>query len=243
MKKYFKFLGGVICATIILGSTGFIFAQTANDGATNPVLGQVQSTIKEKAQQQLEKINELRTAAQEKGKVKAEKEYAKVDQIKDNLKKEAATKIIEQLKRTNAVWTDHFTNVLNQLEAVLAKIQTRADKVANNGGDITAVTTAITTAKTAIATARTAVATQAQKTYTIDTTKLTTTTAVTTTTGQGQLIKNFRNQFKAQHEQLKTDLTNIRDGVMREARKAVQDIVHVLSGIPNVDKEPKNNNQ
>jgi hypothetical protein len=60
----------------------------------------------------------------------------------------------------------------------------------------------------------------------------------TTTAGQNQLIINLRAQFKTLKDQLKKDLTSLRDGLMEDARSAAQKALEELSKVPNVDAEP-----
>ncbi len=264
MKKFTTLLSFLVCALVVVCSANIVIAEDNNgsDGtagqiegstgipADSPVnnvknakekLEQARELLKERASQQLDKIKKLRDNAQENMKERVQKAKEKIDQVKDARKKEAANKIIEQLKHTNQVWTDHFTNVLNQLDAVLQKIQTRTDKAVANGKDMSVVNTAITSAKTAVEAARTAVAIQAAKIYAVDTTLIVATSPTSTTNEQNQLLRGLRDQFKIQKDQLKTDLNNIRDGVVKDARTSVHNIVQTLSDIPDINNEPEDN--
>jgi len=183
------------------------------------------------------KIKEARTNAQARVKAAREEGKKKIQELKDTKKREAATKIVAQLDRINKNWTDHFTKVLDRLDAVLQKIKSRSEKAAANGKDISTVTTAITDAQAKIDAARTAVAAQAQKTYVLDTTVI----VDPNTSGQDNLMAGLRTQFKTLKEQLHKDLTTLRDGAMKDARKAVADVLLKLSNIPGVDGELQEN--
>ena len=145
----------------------------------------------------------------------------KISKLRDEKKKQIAARLDEQLSRLNVQWTDHFSNVLSRLSEILGKIELRADKAESNDGDVSAARTAIQNAKTAIESARTAVEVQAKKTY------------IAAFTSENELGA----AFKTVKEQLRTDLAGLRDGLIKDARKAVQDVFQLLLQIPGVDKE------
>lgn len=145
----------------------------------------------------------------------------KISKLRDEKKKQIATRLDEQLARLNAKWTDHFNNVLNRLSEILSKVELRADKAQTAGKDVSAARTAIGNAKTAIESARAAVETQAKKTYTA-------TFSSETELGAA---------FKAVREQLHEDLFGLRDGAMKSAREAVQNALQALKGVPKVDED------
>lgn len=163
----------------------------------------------------------------------------KLMEIQDRQKQKLAAQIANQFDHINKVWTDHFTNVLNRLEAILEKIKNRADKAAANSQDASGVDAAIKNAETAILTARAAVETQAKKTYAVDLTAVNSGIATTTTAmGQNKLIINLRAQFKTLRDQLREDLFELRDGAIKDSRTAVQDALQALTKVPKVDEEP-----
>ncbi|MDP1707234.1 MAG: hypothetical protein Q8L30_01655 [bacterium] len=201
--------------------------------------------VREEAKARMEKAREeakmRMETAREEAKVRAETQREKARErltdIRDKKKQELALKLAEQFDRLNKKWTDNFIQQLDHYGSVLLKIQERADIAATNGKDIASTTAAIQSAKTAIESARTAVIAQAAKTYTLDTSSIATTVATTTSSGQDELMKGLRTQFQSLHKTLFSDLTALRDGVMKNARAAVQGALQTLSQIPNVDDD------
>src|SRR3989344_3136231 len=181
----------------------------------------------------IQRIEELRTKAQENIKEKREAAKVRMRQIKDTTKQNATDRILNQMEKLNQVWTNHFTNVLDRLDAVLEKIKSRKDKASANGKDVSLVIEAITKAEASIDAARVALEIQAQKTYVVDPATISQETA--TQEGQNNLISDFRTQFKALRELLFGDLTSLRDGAMKDARDSIKDVVKILSEIPGVD--------
>ncbi len=169
------------------------------------------------------RVEAARETAKEAVKVKREELKKRLGEIKDERKKAAATRLDEQMNRLNERWTTHFTDVLDHLDDVLGKIQIRADKAVSLGKDVSAVKTAVDAAKVAIASARTAVETQAKKTY------------IATITSDAKLGE----AFKSVRDQLHKDLTDLRDGPVKNARDAVQNAARSLGGVPKVDDEPE----
>ncbi len=146
---------------------------------------------------------------------------AKLKQVKDEKKKQAADNLFERLGALNEKWATHFTNVLERYDATLAKVESRRDKAHAAGKDVAAVNAALQEANAAIAGARTAAEVQAKKTY-----------QVTVTTDA-----RLRAAFQASHVALKKDLMDLRDGAMKSAREAVQKAIQALRGIPGVDDD------
>ena len=155
--------------------------------------------------------------------------------IADKQKQEMASRLATQADQINKQWVGHFINVLDRYDAILGKIQERADIAASGGKDVSGATTALIAAKTAVASARTAVEAQAAKTYTVDTSTLPT-TATSTPTGQTKLIQSLRSAILAVHKALFKDLTTLRSGPMTDARKTVQKAIQALTAVKNVDE-------
>jgi len=217
-------------AGVLLFSATFIYAETSN-------LDNLMSGAKTRSLQVKQQIQQVREQAQNNVKQRKLDLQKKIGQIRDQKKQDAANRIQDQLNHVNQVWTDHFTLVLDRLDAVLQKIKSRAEKALANGRDTSKVTAAIQKAETTIASARTAVADQAKKTYTVDATSIT--SDASDASEQNNLISKLRTQFKAQKDQLFKDLTSLRDGLMKDAKNDVQSIFQALSQVPNVDKEPE----
>lgn len=206
-------------------------------------------TAREEAKQKMEtqreetksRIEAKREEAKNKMEVQREKAKQRLSDIRDKKKQEMAAKIADQFDNLNKRWTDKFTEQLGRLGEILLKIQERSDIASTNGKDITATNAAIQSATTAIATAQTEVTAQAAKTYVLDTSSVTTTVATTTTNGQDELMRGLRTQFQTLHKALFKDLYALRDGVMKDARGAVQNALQTLGKIPKVDDDSNDN--
>jgi hypothetical protein len=174
-----------------------------------------------------------------KAKMEAQREKArqKLSEIKDKEKQQKAERVADQFDNLNKKWTGHFTQQLDKLGNVLIKIQERADIAARNGKDIAAVSIAIQSSKTAIEVAQVAVSAQAAKTYVLSSSSITTASSVTTSSGQNELINALKTQFQGMHKAIFKDLYALRDGVMKDARKSVQDALQILGQIPKVDED------
>lgn len=182
-----------------------------------------------------ERMETARADAQARMKAQQEKAQQRVMEIRDKAKQQMAERLAKQFDKQNATWTDHFMKLLDRFDAILVKIQERANIAAGNGKDITSTTAAISSAKTTIVTARTAVTTQAAKTYALNPSAIATTTVATTTpSGQEELMRSLRSSFKGLHNTLFKDLFALRDGPMADARRAVQNAIQTLGKIPGV---------
>jgi hypothetical protein len=179
-----------------------------------------------------ERVQTLRQETQTTMATQRERVTQRVAEIKDKVRQVRAQKLSGQFDNLNATWTDHFMNLLDRYEAIVQKIQTRADIAAGTGKDVTAVTAAIQTAKTAISDARAEVTTQVAKTYTPT---VADSEETTTQADQEVIIKNLRESFQNLHSTLFNDLFALRDGAMKNTRTAVQSALQSLSAIPGVD--------
>src|SRR3989338_1384790 len=200
MQKIQKYTLVATTSFILLASAGFISAQSTNATSKLDNLLQMAQQRADNAQQRLQQI---RDDVQTRIKDAHQKAQEKISQIKDKSKQDTATRIQNQLDHVNQVWTDYFSNVLDRLDAVLQKIQSRADKASQNGQDVTAVTTAIQNANDKIAAARTVVANQAQNTYEVDATSIS--DADSAASSQSSLVSQLRDQFKSLKDQLFSD--------------------------------------
>lgn len=153
--------------------------------------------------------------------------------IKNKVKQQMAEQLAGQFGNLNQTWTDHFSNLLDQYAAILQRIQDRANVAAGTGQDISSTTAAIQAAQTAITNARAAVATQAAKSYTLTASTIPT-TATSTPAGQLRILRALRKSFQTLHKDLFRDLFALRDGPMKDVRKAVQDALRTLRSIPGV---------
>ena len=191
--------------------------------------------IREKANVRIgefkEKIQTRREETKEKIEVKKRELKERTSRIKDEKKRNAADKIFNQLNHINEQWVKHFENMLSKLEEILTKVESRAAEAAAGGKDVSKVNSAITAAKTAIANAKSAVEIQAGKVYSVATSSV----AVGATSTDAAIVSQLRGSFKSSSEQLRKDLFNLRDGVMKEARQAVHNAFKALRGVKGIE--------
>lgn len=218
-------IGVVSTAAALLLSASVAFAQGQSGQAAQNAAGGNRATT-------------TAATAREAAQTRVEAQRAKVVQrlldIQDKVKQQLAENIAGQFDALNAKWTDHFTNVLDRYDALLGKIQARADIAAGKGKDVASTTAAIQSAETAITAARTAVLAQAAETFTFDASTIPA-TATSTPSGQEKIMQSLRKSFQTLHNSLFQDLFALRDGVMRDARMAVQNALQTLGQIPGVD--------
>lgn len=154
------------------------------------------------------------TIAQKKDELKT-----KISAVKDEAKKKILEKVYNNINALNERLTKHYVNILNRIEVVLKKIETRAQIAKENGRNVVGVETAITTAKNAILTSRTAIDAQTQKTYEL---QITTENAL-------------RNNVGVARKLLQSDLTKVRQTVAA-AHQAVKNAAVKLAQIAKVDE-------
>jgi hypothetical protein len=179
----------------------------------------VSSTTRDSVRDRLEE-------AKERMEDRREKMREHITSIADKRKQEMAAKLSEKFDKINTEWTGHFTKQLDRLDAIVAKIVERA--AAGRGTADTAG--AVQKAKDAIAAARTAVAAQAAKTYVVDISTLPVVTATSTNSGQDKIVQGLRKSFQTLHTGLFKDLFALRDGAMKDARRAVAAAAKTLEG-------------
>lgn len=182
---------------------------------------EIKKELDNKKEEAKKRLEEMRQKAKTEIDAKRTEFKKRAEQIRDEKKKNVALKLDAGLKHINEQWTTHFSKVLDRLSEILGKVELRAEKAKANDKNIMAVTTAVENAKQAIAAAKTAVEAQVQKSY------------VATFASEDKL----RDTFKEQRNKLHQDLFGLRDGLIKEARKAVQDALQSLRGVPKVDEE------
>lgn len=143
----------------------------------------------------------------------------KLGKIKDERKKAVVEKINNQIAELNTRQMNHFSNLLDQLDKILVKINERVEIVAVNGRDVTLARTAMENARTAIAAAREAIVVQSGKVYAI---------GITTEDKLGADVGKTR-------QLVHTDIVGVREKV-KAAREAVHKAAVTLAQIPRVDE-------
>jgi hypothetical protein len=162
---------------------------------------------------------------------KREEMKTKIDALKEKLrerlrerigerKRAIVEKIYDRINVLNERMTDHYMDVLDHLEKVLERIESRTAKAKLNGRDVTSVESAIEKAHQAINTAREAVKAQAEKVYQPP--------EITTEA-------NLKLDVGKLRQQLHDDLRAV-EKLVKDARDAVRQAAVALAQIPKVDE-------
>lgn len=146
-----------------------------------------------------------------------------IDQIKDPAKRSLAIEIINEHQQVNLAWTNYFTDVLNQLDLVLAKIKNQAEMLREKGTDVTKLDTAIANADRAISVARINLGGQISKSYMPNVSKV----------NPATVTSDLRVQLKLLRDGLLSDFISMKDGSIKDARQAVVLALQALASIPN----------
>lgn len=185
--------------------------------------------IKEKREGLLESIQEKRDLFKEefearKDEVKAKREEAKekfqesLKKIKDEAKRAKVETIANTIPEINIKTTDRASEQVKKIETVLVAIESRTDKAAASGIDVSKVRALISSAETAIASARAAIVVQVGKTYSV--------TIVSDTTVKSTL-ETTRDGFRAD--------VKIMNTAIKAAHEATRKAAEALKTIPNID--------
>lgn len=210
--------------------------------ATTTTRAELKSAAQERMEASREEAKQKMETAREEAKArvqdKKEKAEQRLKEIQDKTKQQMAQKLAAQFENLNERWASRFMNLLDKYDSLVQKMENRSAIAAGNGKDVTAADAAIESAKAAITAARAAVITQAAKTYTLDISSVAVATGATTTAShQSALVKSLRDSFKNLHDILFKDLFALRDGQMKDARKAVQDALQTLGKVQGVDEK------
>lgn len=143
----------------------------------------------------------------------------RLQEVRDERKKQVTEKVYDRFHALNERLTNHFSAVLAQIEEVLERIESRADKAEANGLNVIIVMTAITDARNAIDGARQGVEVQAGNVYSIE------------VTGE----EGLKAVVKATRDSLRNDLVTLRSDVF-SVRDAVREAAVALAQIPRVDE-------
>ncbi len=139
-------------------------------------------------------------------------------------KQEVAVRIAGKVNDVNQRLIDHYIRHLQRLDAIVNKIETRAERMQQQGADIEDVTAAIKHAREQIAAARKQVNVQKSTVYAV---------ALAEADPLGTLISDMWQQFVSDQKEL-------REGVLRDARKAVVEALTALQevALPSVAPSP-----
>ncbi len=191
---------------ISLFLSDIVFSQTTT--TSTPEEGGSQIVTTSTSTPQLEKIKE-----------RLEKVKKNIAKIKNKTKRTIAEKIYLRINELNQKLTDHYLNVLDQLQKVLVGITERADRSASRGIDVSLAREKINLAQEAIDKAKEEVQKQKDKIYELP--------QVSTETKLKSAVGNIRKQF---HSDIKAV-----EAMVKEARdithKAVTTLVQNIKGI------------
>jgi hypothetical protein len=140
--------------------------------------------------------------------------------IKDENKRARVENISNNFAEINISVTTRASGIVDQIETVLVSIESRTDKAATNGADVTKVRASIVVAETAIADARVAIAAQVAKVYE---------TSITSDATVKNSLQSTRDQFRADLQAMNTKI--------KAAHSATRKAAEALKAIPNVDAE------
>ena len=141
------------------------------------------------------------------------------ERIKNVDKQKIVERVYESINALNEKMTKHYLNVLERLEKILEKIESRTAKAKLNGIDVSLVEMAINDAKTKISNAKEAVNTQAGKIYQPP--------EITTEESLKLDVGKLRQQL---HDDLKAV-----EKLVKDAREAVHQAAILLGQIPRID--------
>ena len=193
----------IVVSILGLSIAMFAGAQTPTDSTTGS------STREQMRQERQSQIEAKRAELQ-----------ARMTTIRDERKKQAVERIYTQVNKLNERMTGHFTNVLDQIDEMLDRVENRMSKAEANGLDVSTVTPEIANAEAVIALARASVQTQAAKVYAVQTTGDETT---------------LRSEVGKTRQALHADLTAVREKV-KAARDAVRKAAVALAQIPRANE-------
>lgn len=218
----------------VLGVGAIAFAQTTTPRLWERIREKNRISTQE-FQQNREEIKKLieqnRIELQNQIQNKREEMKTKIEALKEQLKarlkgkiseqkQEIVERIYERIGNLNERITNHYLDVLGNLEKVLERVESRAAKAKLNGKDVTQVEAAIEKAHQAINTAREAVKVQANKVYQPP--------EITTE-------KNLKLDVGKLRQQLHNDLKAV-EKLVKDARDTVRQAAVKLAQIPNVDE-------
>jgi len=142
------------------------------------------------------------------------------ERIKNEAKREIVERVYQRINELNERMTNHYLNVLEKLEKILERIESRTAKAKLNNLDTIKVEAAIEEAKTAIFKAKEGLKTQAEKVY--QPPEITSETTLKTKIG---LLR----------KQLHDDLKSV-EKLVKEARETVRKSLVLLAQINKVNE-------
>lgn len=167
-----------------------------------------------------EEFEKIKQNSQQNFEREREKLRERLRQIRDERKIRIAERIYERINDLNRIITNHYFRVLDQMERVLARIESRTAKASLRGINIPKVEEAIKEAQSKIEIAREAVKVQAGKVY-----------SVPQIANEEELKAKFGTIRQSFHE----DIVKVRN-IVFEAREAVKEAAVILAQVPRIDE-------
>ena len=207
MKKTLIWIG-LLSFFVILTAVP-VFAQQAGTSS-----GQPRQSALDKSLQFKEKV--ATKSLELKGNIEERKQkfQENLKNFKDEKKRRLVERLHQRMGTVNKKATDILLKRLERLEAILGKIESRAQKKEVNGAKVTAVYTEIEAVNENIADLKDKIVEQADKVYDFDISD----------------EQNVRSQAQPAVLLIKTDLKSLRDELV-SIRKEMVDLVQMLAGI------------
>ncbi len=135
-------------------------------------------------------------------------------QVQDTSKQKALERIDNKIQVTNQSVTDRFTDILEDLESINTRVESKAKELSTSGKDTQALEGAIADATSALSAAKAAVRVQSSKDYTIE-------------IGSDETLKSQATQTVAS---FRTDISTLRDQI-EEAKTDVVNAAKIAESI------------
>lgn len=181
--------------------------------------GAIRAELKTRQEEFRKTFEAKREEAKQQLETRREEFKKSIETVRDERKKQVAERIFSDVNSLNAKAVENLKKATDQIEEVLNRVFSRAEKAAANGNDIIGVTAAGESAKTAIREARAAIETQVSKTYSV---------AVSSEEILRANLKQIRDQLHFNLEAVKNKV--------KAARDAVRVTAVTLAQIPKVDE-------
>jgi len=169
---------------------------------------------REERKEAMEEIRNKRSQAKENASQYREEYRAKLSEIKDAKKQLILENIDERLGKVRDKWVEHWSKILNRLSEILAKAETRTNKLEEGGNDVVIVRGLIVDAKAAIEDAQEYLTLLSGSDYVIQ---------ISDEEGLGHDVKSIIAQFKEDLESTKEKVKIARDAV-KEVVAGIRDV-------------------
>lgn len=110
-------------------------------------------------------VKQLQDQAAKKRMQMNEKVASKSHTVKDEVRKKKVEKIDDMIAKLNVKYTSHYASIVAKLEATLAKVSERSERLSKAGADTKSVNDAVEKAMASLKKSREAVSAQAAKVY------------------------------------------------------------------------------